>query len=51
MTIDDNTLYGLTGAQMKDLPRKIPVITMQSTDPGEGVSLAANNFIAVYSAS
>jgi len=26
-----------------------PVITMQSTDPGEGVALAANNFIAVYS--
>lgn len=28
-----------------------PVITMTSTDPGEGGSLAANNFIAVYSAS
>lgn len=25
-----------------------PVITMQTTDPGEGVSLAANNFIGVY---
>jgi hypothetical protein len=26
----------------------VPVITMQTTDPGEGASLAANNFIAVY---
>ena len=26
----------------------IPVITMTDTDPGEGVALAANNFIAVY---
>lgn len=25
-----------------------PVITMTSTDPGEGAALAANNFIAVY---
>jgi hypothetical protein len=25
-----------------------PVITMTSTDPGEGQPLAANNFIAVY---
>lgn len=28
-----------------------PVITMTSTDPGEGAPLAQNNFIAVYSAS
>lgn len=28
----------------------VPVITMQTTDPGEGVALAANNFIAVYEA-
>lgn len=27
----------------------IPVITMTTTDPGEGSPLAANNFIAVYS--
>lgn len=27
-----------------------PVITMSATDPGEGVALAANNFIAVYTA-
>lgn len=26
-----------------------PVITMTTTDPGEGAALAANNFIAVYS--
>lgn len=28
-----------------------PIITMTSTDPGEGGALAANNFIAVYDAS
>lgn len=28
----------------------IPVITMTDTDPGEGAPLAANHFIAVYSA-
>lgn len=27
---------------------EVPVITMQTTDPGEGVPLAANNFIGVY---
>ena len=27
-----------------------PIITMTTTDPGEGASLAANNFIAVYQA-
>jgi hypothetical protein len=26
----------------------VPVITVQNTDPGEGVALAANHFIAVY---
>lgn len=26
----------------------VPTITMQTTDPGEGAALAANNFIAVY---
>ena len=25
-----------------------PVVTLQTTDPGEGVALAANNFIGVY---
>lgn len=28
----------------------VPTITMQTTDPGEGAPLAANNFIAVYNA-
>lgn len=28
----------------------MPVITMQTTDPGEGQPLAANHFIAVYEA-
>lgn len=28
----------------------VPVITMTTTDPGEGAPLAANNFIAVYEA-
>ena len=31
-----------------DLP--IPKFTLQTTDPGEGATLAANNFIAVYEA-
>lgn len=26
----------------------VPVVTMQTTDPGEGATLAADNFIAVY---
>ena len=26
----------------------VPFITMTTTDPGEGVDLAANNFICVY---
>lgn len=30
---------------------EVPVITMQTTDPGEGSALAAGHFIAVYSAS
>lgn len=34
----------------KSIPADVPVITMTSTDPGEGASLAANNFIAVYEA-
>ena len=31
-----------------DIEHDMPVITMQSTDPGEGVSLEENHFIAVY---
>ena len=39
-----------TSGDYADLINKptIPVITMQTTDPGEGQPLAANNFIAVY---
>ena len=37
---DINTALGLD---------QMPVITMTSSDPGEGATLAANNFIAVYS--
>lgn len=32
----------------KTIDLSAPVITMTTTDPGEGASLAANNFIAVY---
>lgn len=41
-----------TSGSYADLSNKptIPTITMTSTDPGEGVPLAANNFIAVYEA-
>ena len=35
----------------KTIDFSAPVITMTTTDPGEGSPLAANNFIAVYSAS
>lgn len=34
----------------KNINLPIPVITMQTTDPGEGVPLAANNFLAIYEA-
>ena len=40
----------LSAKQGKVLNDKIPVITMTSTDPGEGYPLAANNFMAVYNA-
>lgn len=45
-----DTSRGLTAKQGKVLNEKIPVITMTSTDPGEGSSLQANHFIAVYEA-
>jgi hypothetical protein len=32
----------------KSMPADVPVITMTSTDPGEGSDLAENHFIAVY---
>ena len=35
-------------AQAAITSANVPVITIQSSDPGEGASLAANNFIAVY---
>lgn len=39
-----------TSGSYTDLSNKptIPTITMQTTDPGEGATLAANHFIAVY---
>lgn len=39
-----------TSGQYSDLTGTptVPTITMQTTDPGEGAPLAANNFIAVY---
>lgn len=45
-----DTSRGLTANQGKVLNEKIPVITMTSTDPGEGSALAENHFIAVYEA-
>ena len=50
-------LYNQTGQNVdgamtqKATTDAIPEITVQSTDPGEGVALAANHFIAVYDAS
>lgn len=44
-TVDSFTTNASTG---KTIALSAPVITMQTTDPGEGVALAANNFIAVY---
>lgn len=38
---DNNNIYPVTTADA-------PTITVTSVDPGEGVSLAANHFIAVY---
>lgn len=45
---------GLTGTYSSGvltLDSDAPVITMTSTDPGEGSALAANHFVAVYSRS
>lgn len=50
-------LYGETGTHtdgamtQKAATESFAVITMTDTDPGEGVALAANNFIAYYEAS
>ena len=56
ITIADDMINGIQTditnihAELNDLEDDIPVITMQTTDPGEGVSLEANHFIAVYEA-
>lgn len=47
-TVDSFTT---NASSTKTIALSAPVITMTSTDPGEGSPLAANNFIAVYSAS
>lgn len=47
-TVDSFTT---NAASNKTIALNSPVITMTTTDPGEGSTLADNNFIAVYSAS
>lgn len=59
-TVNDNTItltnngssvgsFTTNSSTSKTIAFSAPVITMQSTDPGEGVALAANHFIAVFS--
>lgn len=43
--------FTVNASSNKTIALGYPIITMTSTDPGEGSPLAANNFIAVYSAS
>ncbi len=43
--------FSTNAASGKTINLSYPEITVQSTDPGEGVALAANHFIAVYDAS
>ena len=52
-TLTTKALSANQGKVLKDTidGLSIPTITMQTTDPGEGATLAANNFIAVYNAS
>ncbi len=53
-TSSTSTVLAATPSAVKsayDLANGKATITMQTTDPGEGVALAANNFIAVYNAS
>ena len=61
-TVNDSTItitnngttvdsFTTNAASAKTIALSAPVITMTTTDPGEGAPLAANNFIAVYSAS
>lgn len=43
--------FTTNAATSKSIDFSTPVITMQSTDPGEGSPLAENTFVAVYNAS
>lgn len=45
-----STTQPLSANQGRVLDEKIPAVTLTSTDPGEGATLAANNFIGVYDA-
>lgn len=58
-TVNDSTItitnngttvdsFTTNASSAKTIALSAPVITMSSTDPGEGVALAANNFIAYY---
>lgn len=48
-TTTETNALAITGLQTsKADATAVPTITMTNTDPGEGVALAANNFIAVY---
>lgn len=60
-TVNDSTItitnngttvdsFTTNASSAKTIALSAPVITIQTTDPGEGVALAANNFIAVVSA-
>lgn len=57
ITLTDDTPKTATQTQWEDLAGRIkakadsssvPIITMTTTDPGEGSALAANTFIGVY---
>lgn len=61
-TVNDSTIsftnngaavdsFTTNASSNKTIDFSAPVITMTTTDPGEGVALAENNFIAVYTAS
>ena len=58
-TVNDSTItitnngstvdsFTTNASSAKTIALSAPVITMSSTDPGEGSALAANNFVAVY---
>lgn len=46
---DSNAMFTANASSDVTASLTIPVISLADTDPGEGVPLAANNFIAVYS--